>query len=441
MNAGGGVPGLPAPLLAFFRSRPFSAALVTAGILLLVTGYLWIRLAGWAGYLGALALLVVLMGLVLLARRDEIEGIVVPPISLLVYLGWATVSVVWSAYQWVTMGGLAYLFAITAIGLFIAFTRDTIQIVRSTGDAIRWALALSLGIELLSGLIIDTPIPYLNVGGHLAELGPISGIMQTRNQLGIVAIIGAISFATELRTRSVNRLLGIVSLTMAGLCIALTRSPVIIIAAGVVFVAAAVLFAVRRVRPERRQRWQFVILGVVVVGLGVAWLIRGWVIGVTNASGQLDYRLRVWNRMLEFLAGNWLQGWGWTGRWHPDVAPYSAITTSADHPPGSALNAYLDVLFQLGWVGLVIFFGMLGLAFVRSWLLAGRRRSIIYAWPALVLVALILVSLMESSILVEFGWLVFVICCVKASQELSWRTALSRVPTSARDPDSPPARA
>jgi hypothetical protein len=50
-----------------------------------------------------------------------------------------------------------------------------------------------------------------------------------------------------------------------------------------------------------------------------------------------------------------------------------------------------------------------------------------------VLVALILVSLMESSILVEFGWLVFVICCVKASQELSWRTALSRVPAASTD--------
>jgi hypothetical protein len=34
------------------------------------------------------------------------------------------------------------------------------------------------------------------------------------------------------------------------------------------------------------------------------------------------------------------------------------------------------------------------------------------------------VSLAESSILFEFGWMTFVICCVKASQELSWRTAL-----------------
>jgi hypothetical protein len=52
---------------------------------------------------------------------------------------------------------------------------------------------------------------------------------------------------------------------------------------------------------------------------------------------------------------------------------------------------------------------------------------VIYAWPALVLIALLLVSLAESSILVEFGWLTFVVCCVTASRELSWRSALVRV--------------
>jgi O-antigen ligase len=88
------------------------------------------------------------------------------------------------------------------------------------------------------------------------------------------------------------------------------------------------------------------------------------------------------------------------------------------------LNAFVDVWFQLGFIGLILFVGMVGLTFSRSWLLAGRRRSIVYAWPAAVLVALGIMSLAESSILAEFGWLCFVICCVKASKELSWRTAL-----------------
>jgi hypothetical protein len=40
------------------------------------------------------------------------------------------------------------------------------------------------------------------------------------------------------------------------------------------------------------------------------------------------------------------------------------------------------------------------------------------------MIALGIFSLAESSILAEFGWMCFVICCIKASQELSWRNAL-----------------
>jgi O-antigen ligase len=93
------------------------------------------------------------------------------------------------------------------------------------------------------------------------------------------------------------------------------------------------------------------------------------------------------------------------------------------------LNAYLDVWFQLGFVGFAIFVVFLGLALVRSWLLASRRRSVVFAWPSLVVIALVIGALAESSLLVEFGWLTLVACCVKASRELSWRRALESMTT------------
>ncbi|MFT4028614.1 MAG: O-antigen ligase family protein [Protaetiibacter sp.] len=416
-----------AAFLGLLRSPQFSAVLATAGVGVTALSYPLIRLTGWPGYLAALVGVVGLMVVALVARRAELER-EIPPISLLVFIGWAAISVIWSEYRWVTVGGTGYLLAVTFMGIFIAYTRDTIQIVRAWGDVLRVVLAGSLAIELFSGILIDTPIPFLNVQAKLAELGPISGLLQTRNQLGLLALVGAVSFATELRTRSVRPLRGVLSLLGAGLCIVLTRSPIIIGTAGVVAVAAAVLYGIRRVRPERRQAIQFLILAAVVVLIVLSWVFRGPLVRVFNAEGALDYRLALWNKIFVLVPGNAVEGWGWTGRWHPDVAPYLALTTSADRHAQSALNSYLDVLLQLGMIGLVIFVGMLGLAFTRSWLLAGRRRSVIYAWPALVLVALLFVSLAESSILIEFGWLTFVVCCVKASQELSWRSALRSVP-------------
>ena len=412
-----------AAFAGLLKSPRFSAVLATTGLGIATLNYALVRMTGWAGYLAALCGLVALMIIVLVARRRELDR-EIPPISLLVFLGWAGISIVWSEYQWVTLGGVAYLVAYAFIGVFIAYTRDTIQIVRSWGDVLRVVLGASLAIEMFSGILIDAPIPFLAVQGKLAELGPISGVLQTRNQLGLLALVGAVSFATELRTRSVRPLVGALSLVGAGLCIALTQSPIVIGTAAVVACAAAVLYGVRRVRDDRRQAWQFVILGSTVALLALAWIARGSLLTVFNAQGALEYRLHLWRQITAILPGNAIEGWGWTGRWHPDVAPYLALTVSNDRPASSALNAFLDVWFQLGLVGLVVFLGMLGLAFTRSWLLAGRRRSVIYAWPALVLIILLLMSLAESSILVEFGWLTFVVCCVTASRELSWRSAL-----------------
>src|SRR5690606_25514393 len=125
---------------------------------------------------------------------------------------------------------------------------------------------------------------------------------------------------------------------------------------------------------------------------------RSTLVPLTNASGALDYRLRVWEHLLELLPLKPIEGWGWTGRWQA-TPPYIGFTTGSGTRPASALNAYIDVLFQLGLIGLAIFVGMVGLAFARSWLLAGRRRSITYAWPALSLVAIIVISLAESIVL------------------------------------------
>ncbi len=415
-------------LVAIFGSARLAHALTTAGIGAAAGAFFLQRTLGWAGYLAAIVVALALMLLSFLARHEEVAWRALLPVSLLLFLVWAAASLVWSSYQWATVGGLAYLMAFTLVGLFVAISRDTIQIVRAFGDVLRVVLALSLGIEIFSGILIDMPLPFLGVHGNLGVLGPISGIEPSRDQLGLVAIVGAISFATEHRTRSVPRLTSVLSLILAGICIVLTQSPVIAFGAVVVAIAAAVIYLVRRVRADRRQLWQFIILGLASLAAVALFLARGPVITLFNASGTLDYRVDLWRQVIAFATQNGLQGWGWIGRWQADVPPFSALSATPERPTDSALNAFLDVWLQLGFVGVVVFVGMVGLAFSRSWLLAGARRSVVFAWPAASLVALIIVSLAESSILSEFGWMTFVICCTKASQELSWRTALRTVP-------------
>ena len=66
---------------------------------------------------------------------------------------------------------------------------------------------------------------------------------------------------------------------------------------------------------------------------------------------------------------------GGLGLGRPLVAEPTPIMLVRGGSQTSALNAYLDVLFQVGLIGLFAFVFMVGLAFARFWLLASRQRS------------------------------------------------------------------
>ena len=68
----------------------------------------------------------------------------------------------------------------------------------------------------------------------------------------------------------------------------------------------------------------------------------------------------------------------------------------------------------------------LGLALVRSWLVASDRRSTVHVWPALTLVLLLATSMTESYLLAEGGLMLFVLCAVTAARGRSWRGRLPR---------------
>ena len=423
--------------VAFLSSARFVTVLATATIGAAACSFALRQTFGWAGLFGILGGLLVLWGLVLVMRRGEVEWAGLLPISLMVFLGWAVASVFWSRYQWATLGSLAYLLAFAVLGVAVALLRDTIQVVRAFGDVLRFTLGLSLVVEIVSGLLIDAPIRFLDVAGNLDRLGPIQGILGSRNQLGIVAILAVVTFVTELRTRAVARGVAVGSIVLASLGLLLSQSPVALGAVAIVGVGALALFGLRRLAPDGRRVWQFGLLAAALVAAVLAWVFRSQLIAVLDASRDLEYRLNLWRRVWDLVSLHSLEGWGWIGAWRLELVPYVGFRSIPGGAPDSAANAFLDVWLQLGIVGLAAFMVLLLLAFVRSWLLAVQRRSVVFAWPALVLLALVVTSLAESSILAEFGLLTLVVCTVKASRELSWRQAFTSAPEKPELPAEP----
>ncbi len=410
----------------FLRSGRFLSVLSTTVVGTAVCSFAVQRVMGWPALIAILCTLVLLTLVSLALNYDLVEWHGLLPISLLAFVSWVGASLFWSEYQWATVAGVAYLLAFTVLGLFLALVRDTIQIARAFGDVLRFVLVLSLALEVLVGALLDAELPFLGLLGNLESGGPIQGILGSRNALGTVALIALVTFLIEYRTKSVRRTTALLSLALAGATVLLCRAPVVFAVAVLLAIAGAVLYGVRRVGPKARTPLQLAALVAAACVAVTAWVLRDAVERYLNASGEQTGRLELWDRVQALARLHPLEGWGWVGEWRTGVPPFQAFAPAAGTAPSTAESAFVDVLFQLGAIGLVLFLGLVGLAFARSWLLAGRRRSVAFSWPALVLVVLIAVSVAESYILFGFGWLTFVVCAVKASQQLSWRSALTQ---------------
>lgn len=379
---------------------------------------------GWPGALAVLALLVMLALASLLSQPERVEWRGVLPISLLTLFGFMAISVIWSQYSWATLGGVAYAFAFGALGLYVALVRDLIQLVRAVGNALRVILATSFVLEILSGIIFDTPFAFLGISGSLAEGGPIEGIAGTRNAFAFIGALAVLSFFIELRTRSVSRSVSVASLALAGAAIIFARSPVSLLVLATVLVLSLALAGIRRMAPTARRATQSILLVSAIVAAVVAWLFRFTLIALVDAAADVEARTTVWQQVGLLVDQQPSLGWGWVGAWPTELYPFASIEGETGAPAPSALNAYVDVWLQLGLAGLIIFVIALSLAFVRAWLVAADRRSTVYVWPALTLALLAAWSMTESYVLFEGGLLLFVTSAFAAARNRSWRSRL-----------------
>lgn len=414
-------PGAGGALRQLFGSPAFARAYAIAVLAAVLSSFAIVRVAGRVTYVTIIVGLCVFAVAILVARRHELSLWRTVPTTLVLLVGWMLVSTFWSRdtstsfWAWVSTAGL------TLLAVTIGVVRDTLQTARVVGDVMRWLLSISLGIEILSGILLDMPFTFLGIQGRIAELGPVQGIFGTRNLLGFVAVIALIAFIIEYRTQSVPPGLSLFSVTLAGLLAALSDSPTVAVLGVTVGGAALALWAVRRAAPARRSAWQWGLGVGVTVALVIAYLWRHTIITRLGAGTDLWMRTELWSNVLAFVDFRPVQGFGWYGSWTRYDFPFYTINFQLGERHASALNAYVNVLLQLGWVGLVLFAAFAGIAVVRSWLVASERRAVVYAWTPLTLVALLVNSVFESFTLTGFGWVMLVICAVRASQSRSWR--------------------
>lgn len=375
---------------------------------------------GWPGLLAGLVALCALAGALLWARRELIEWGGAVPLTLVAFTAWCLASIFWSNAPAATLGASLYQLGFAFLGIAVVLSRDTIQILRAVGTAMRILLTASLALEILSGILLDTPIPFLRIDGNLAVGGPIQGVFGTRNFLAFAAMIALVTFVIEWRTRSVPRGVSLYSGIIAGAALLFSGSPVMLVVAVGLFVFSAALYGIRKTPVARRPTLQWVLAGTGALALLLVYMNRVAVLTAFTSNGEFLTRYRLWIQMWRMIPTHQLEGWGWLGTWRTETAPYNGINFVLLRNHRSGLNGFLDVYLQVGLIGLCLFLALVLIAFVRAWLLASNRRTVTHTWPALILVTLLLTSIAESVVLTSGGWLMLVVCAAIASRSTPW---------------------
>ncbi|WP_210509051.1 O-antigen ligase [Naasia sp. SYSU D00057] len=376
-----------------------------------------------------------------------------PLLLLGAFLGWAVVSLVWSAYPLATVLAIVVLGATTGAAAVLYAWIGWSALLRALAVALQAILALSLLFEAVVAGILRRPIlPVFPIDvdpgekvpqafywsrALLFEGGRIQGILGNANLLGFVALLALIVTGCLLAARRVRPGLGWAGVALAALMLVLTRSSTVLVATAACAVTLG-LMLLWRSSPARRIPFWLAVAALAVLGALVLAAQRT-LLPLLGKSEDLTGRFDIWSAVLGLVGERPVLGWGWMSYWVPGVEPYEGLAVRNGVEYLQAHNAFLDVTVQLGVLGLLLFLALLGALIARigrrgvpavgsSWLL-GR------VLPALLLTALLTQALAESRLLVEGNWALLVLLTLAVSGIPASRAAgAAAEPTAAAPP-------
>ncbi|WP_440312481.1 O-antigen ligase family protein [Leucobacter chromiireducens] len=398
------------------------------------------NLVGWWGFLGIAAVLTAIGVVIFIREKPARFRWYRLPAPLYWFLLLAIASIAWSQYRFESLLGVVAQLATTLLAVVLAFVLTWHEVLRTLGTALRWIIGVSFLFELWVSIFVREPV-FQNFierpaeGEKISKLlywsrdllfagGPIQGIVASSVLFGFIGLLGLIVFGIQLRAGLVGRFTGWFWVFLATATILLTRGATVWVALAAVLVALALALWARRLGPERRVPLYAVGVTLLAAAIGLVLFARDFVFGLLGKSGDMTGRLETWHKVIELAEQRPWFGWGWVSYWAPWAEPFASLDTKAGIPVMSAHNAWLDVWFQLGIVGVLAFAPLVLLTTWRVWFRAvdpprrGFGPALPYAtsalWPLLVVVALVIQSLTESRLLIEGNWILLVLIAVKS---------------------------
>ena len=294
---------------------------------------------------------------------------------LLAFLLLATLSVIWSGFPLTTAYRLYRLYAMFAICFY--FSMDSWKAAKFT-EAVKPALLfLTLGSIVYYFISPEGAVQESVINGMVQPelVGAWRGITLHKNTLGSLASVAVIVFFHSLYTGSGKKIWNIVGLICALICLINARSSTSIFAA--LFSVSLILLVLKSFTIKKRRNIKILATTLVVFfliySLGVLNIVPGLsaiiepMVAMTGKDMTFSGRTRIWAIMKDEIVQHPILGAGYAAFWMaPDpMSPSNIFKIRMYIDPGEAHNGYVDVINELGIVGIVALFGYI-FAFLRQ---------------------------------------------------------------------------
>lgn len=383
-------PGTPAWAIDDRHSTALAAMVWVLIVLMIVPeGLDYEGLAGGGAHAGAgavsRALWLALLGgsaLVIAWRAGLawlLAGTLNPFLPILVAL--ALASLAWSIDASLSARRLARM--VTIVGTGIAFVLMAWH-ARRLQDVVRPVLTLMLLGSLVFGVLFPTLAIHHEVAAELQ--GAWRGLANHKNGLGALACFGVIFwchgwFSGEVRTPA-----ALFGVGVSAACLVLSRSSTSM--AATVFVVLFMAVALRG--PVALRRWLptgvvmltalLLLYALAILGLipGLGTLLAS-LAGLTGKDTTLTGRTEIWWILAEHIELRPFFGSGYAAYWTAGpmlgTESHEFVRRMQGFYPGSAHNGYLEIVNDLGWVGLAALLGYAAMHVRQSLQLLRPERS------------------------------------------------------------------
>lgn len=341
--------------------------------------------------------------LLALRRWRQLARFWAPAVLAFGLVAWALATRSWSLDPDTTGRRVLALFMTTLFGLYLG----------AAYPGRRLLVFLGVTFLVMAGLSLAFVFGYPAAGVHHdVNAGSWRGIWYEKNQLGAMMVIGALASLCAARTSAPGRLwwLAAAASCVAMMVMAKSATSLVCLVAALAIVGAMMLFG-RGPASAVATVWAG---GTTALAAGLAlWLRPDTVLLLLGKDPTLTGRTGIWDAILRQVEKSPWLGYGYAAFWGLKSPPAMIVRKQTKWLVPSAHNGWLDLLVQVGLVGVALYAAVYVVAVLAGLIRSRRLRE--GDFSLLYLIVFGVVTLSESFILEQnnASWTLFVACLTR----------------------------